>query len=49
MSKKCINMTQFLWARPFTEQLRWKLNFSTSLLQHFTAEASQELRRNAVP
>ena len=31
------------------KQLRWKLNFSTSLLQRFTAEFSQELRRNAVP
>ena len=28
-------------------QLRWKLSFSTSLLQRFTAESSQELRRNA--
>ena len=35
-----------LRARPFTKQLRWKLNFSTSLLQRFTAESSQELRRN---
>ena len=36
-------------ARPITEQLHWKLNFSTSLLQRFTAESSQKLRRNAVP
>ena len=25
----------------------WKLSFSTSMLQHFTAESSRELRRNA--
>ena len=41
--------TCLLGPDPFTEQLRWKLNCSTSLLQRFTAESSQEPRRNTVP
>ena len=42
-----INTSLVSSSKTFTEQLRWKLSFSTSLLQRFTAESSRELRRNA--
>ena len=32
---------------PLPSSSGWKLSFSTSMLQHFTAESSRELRRNA--
>ena len=33
---------------PLPSSSGWKLSFSTSMLQHFTAECSRELRRNAL-
>ena len=41
-------LTSLFGPDPLPSISSWKLSFSTSMLQHFTAESSQELRRNAV-